>query len=84
MRVIDPGRARRWLWGLTAVAIVATGVLSHALTADPSPVTGLEVTSSGLVLTLSLAMAARILIAFGPPWRQPRSNRSDTEGEPRT
>lgn len=84
MRVVDRGRARRWLWGLTAAAIVATGVLSHALVADPGPITGLEVTSSGLVLTLSLAMAARILIAFGPPWRQPRSNESDTDGEPRT
>lgn len=84
MRVVNPGRARRWLWGLTAVAIVAAGVLSHALVADPGPVTGLEVTGSGLVLTLALAMAARILIAFGPPWRQARSNESDTEGGPRT
>ena len=80
MRVINRGRARHWLWRLTAVAIVATGVLSHALTADPGPITGLEVASSGLVLTLSLAMATRILIAFGPPWREARSNESDTEG----
>ena len=84
MRVVDRGRARRWLWGLTAAAIVATGVLSHALVADPAPVTGLEVTSSGLVLTLSLAMAARILIAFGPPWRQTRAHESDTKRGRRT
>jgi len=84
VRVVDPGRAGRSLWTLTAVAIVATGVLSHALVADPGPITGIEVTGSGLVLALSLAMAARILIAFGPPWHQARSNESDTEGGPRT
>ena len=84
MRVIDPGRARRWLWGLTAMAIVAAGVLSHALAADPAPVTGLEVAASGLVLALSLAMATRILIAFGPPWRQTRAHESDTKRGRRT
>lgn len=80
MRVVDPGRAHRWLWGLTAVAIVATGVFSHALAADPDPLTGLEVAGSGIVLALSLALATRILIAFGPPWREARSKESDTEG----
>ena len=80
MRVVNSGRARRWLWALTAVAILAAGVLSHALAADPGPITGLEVTGSGFVLALSIAMAARILVAFGPPRRHARSNESDTEG----
>jgi hypothetical protein len=33
-------RARRWFGGLTAVAVVAMGARSRAITAEPSPAAG--------------------------------------------
>ena len=87
MRIVNPGRARRWLWGLTAVAIIAVGVFSDAVAAHPGPLTGVRVAVSGTVLALSIALAARILIAFGPPWttgRNPNRGRTDIDEGHRT
>ena len=56
-------RARRSFWLLVVVAVLATGGLSSGLTADPSPITGLWVAAIGSVLIVSLALAARVMIA---------------------
>lgn len=57
-------RARRSFWVLVIVSVLATGTLSDALSDAPAPTTGLRVAASGLVLAASLALAARILLAF--------------------
>lgn len=56
-------RARRSFWILVAVAVLAAGWLRSALAADPSPLTGLQVTASGLLLVAAIALAARVLAA---------------------
>lgn len=55
--------AHRWFWFLVLVAILATGSLSSALAAPPSPLTGLRVAVSGLVLITSFTLATRVMIA---------------------
>jgi len=55
--------AHRWFWSLVVVAVLATGSLSSALAAPPSPFTGLRVAASGLVLITSLTLATRVMIA---------------------
>lgn len=57
-------RVRRRFWILVAVAVLAAGTLSSALTATPRPLMGLGVAVSGLVLIGSLAGAARIMTAL--------------------
>ncbi len=57
-------RARRSFWILVVVAVLAAGSLSAALTAAPGPATGLLVAGSGLVLLVSLGLAARVLLAI--------------------
>jgi hypothetical protein len=49
---------------LVVIAALAMGVLSAALKADPSPATGAAVAVSGGVLAVSLALAARVLLAL--------------------
>ncbi len=56
-------RARRSFWLLVAVAVLATGVLSKALVAEPGPLAGTTVALSGLVLAASLTLAVRIFLA---------------------
>ena len=72
MTGIDVRRARRWFWTLTAVAVLATGVLYQSLRAAASPVTGTVVAVSSLVLAASVVQAARILIVLAGPPRLPR------------
>jgi hypothetical protein len=55
--------AHRWFWSLVVVAVLATGSLSSAFGAAPSPFTGLRVAASGLVLITSLTLATRVMIA---------------------
>lgn len=55
-------RVRRTFQALMAVAILATGALSKALTAEPGPATGLAVAGSALLLVASGALALRILV----------------------
>jgi len=57
-------RARRSFWVLVAVAVLATGTLTRALTAEPSPLTGLGVLGSALVLMVAVGLAARVLLAL--------------------
>jgi len=64
--------AHRSFWLLVAVAVLATGALSSALAAPPSPLTGLRVAASGLVLLGSLTFAARVMIALEHARRQAR------------
>lgn len=57
-------RAQRSFWLLVAVAVLAIGALSSALAAQPSPLTGVGVAASGLILIASLAFAARVQVAL--------------------
>lgn len=58
------GRARRRFWVLIALAVLAGGAMSTALTATPGSLAGLGVALNGLVLIGSLAGAARIMLAL--------------------
>ena len=64
--------AHRSFWLLVAVTVLAAGALSSALAAPPSPLTGLRVAASGLVLLGSLTFAARVMIALEHARRQAR------------
>ena len=57
-------RARRWFWALLLVAIGAMGGLFGALGAAPGPGAGLAVALTSLLLLVSTAQAARILLAL--------------------
>jgi len=59
-----PRRARRALWTLIGIATLSMGSLTSALTAHPGPLTGLRVAASGATLIISLALAARVMIAL--------------------
>lgn len=65
-------RAHRSFWLLVGVAVLATGALSSALTAQPSPLTGIRVAASGLILVTSLALTGRVMIALERARRQAR------------
>jgi len=65
-------RAHRSFWILVVVAVLATGALSSALAAPPSPLTGLRMAASGLVLLGSLTFAARMMIALESARRRAR------------
>lgn len=56
-------RARRWFWALLLVAVGAMGGLYSALRAAPGPGAGLAVATTSVILLLSTAQAARILLA---------------------
>jgi len=66
---LQPGRsalslARRSFWFLVALAVLATGALTSAVAAPPSPLTGLRVAADGLVLASTFALATRVMIAL--------------------
>lgn len=56
-------RARTAFWTLVGIAALAMGAPSSGLAKDPGPLTGLLVAISGAVVVLSLALAARVMIA---------------------
>lgn len=58
------GAALRRFWLLVVVAVLATGVLTSALAADPGTATGLRVATAGTVLLVSGTLAARIMLAL--------------------
>ncbi len=57
-------RARKSFWALVLIAVLATGALSAALKAHPSPAAGATVAISGAVLAISLTLATRVLLAL--------------------
>ena len=57
-------RARRALWICLTVAVALTGALSATLRAPDSPVTALAVVTLGVLLTVVLALAVRLLLAL--------------------
>jgi hypothetical protein len=57
-------RARRSLWILVGIAVLAAGSLSATITAGSAPLTGLRVAVSGLVLVGSVVLAARVMFAL--------------------
>lgn len=56
-------RARAAFWTLVGIAALSMGALSSGLTREPGPLTGLLVATSGAVVVVSLALAARVMIA---------------------
>ncbi|MHB1290086.1 MAG: hypothetical protein ACYC3U_12465, partial [Georgenia sp.] len=60
------GRARRSFWILLAVAIVATGSLSSALSAAPSPAVGAWFAVSAIAALVSIGLAVRVMSAQAP------------------
>jgi hypothetical protein len=68
-------QARRTFWALVAIAVLATGALSAALKAHPSPAAGATVAVSGLVLIITLTLATRILLALDHARRATRPPR---------
>jgi len=56
--------ARRLFWILVVVTILATGSLSSALTASPSPAAGLAVALSGLIALLAITLTVRVMMAL--------------------
>lgn len=68
-----PLRRARWsFWGLVGIAMLAAGSLSAALGTGPSPLTGLRVALSGIVLIGALALAARVMVALERARRRAR------------
>jgi hypothetical protein len=57
-RTSSPRRVSRSFWTLVLVAVLASGSLSSALASDPGRLVGLRVAFSGLVLVLSVVLAA--------------------------
>ncbi len=72
--IASPHRPLRGFWVLLAIAALAMGVLSDALTKAPGPLTGLTVAGSGIILLIALALACRTMIALDHA-RRPRSRR---------
>jgi hypothetical protein len=72
-------RARRSFWTLVVVAVLAAGWLSVAVTADPGPVTGLQVATSGLLLSVSMTLAARVLVSVERARRRSRQRTGTKE-----
>lgn len=58
------GRALRSFWFLLVIAIVATGSLSSALGAVPSPAAGVWFAVSAIVAIASVGLAARVMSAL--------------------
>lgn len=69
-------QARRSFWLLVVIAVLATGGLNAALLAPSSPLTGLSVAASGLILLGSLTLAARVMIALEHARRRPRQTQT--------
>lgn len=68
-----PGkRAYRSFWLLVGVSVLAIGSLSSALTAPSSPVTGIRVAVSGLILIASLTLTTRVMTALARARRHVR------------
>lgn len=65
-------RARRSFWSLVVIAALATGSLSIALNNQAGPSTGVQVALSGTVVLVSLALAARVMIALERARRRAR------------
>ena len=56
---------RLTFWALVVTAIISTGVLMGALNWRAGPASGLTVGASGVVSSVALALAARILVVVG-------------------
>jgi hypothetical protein len=68
-------RARKSFWALVLTAALATGALSTALKAHPSPTAGATVAVAGTVLAISLTLATRVLLALDRARRATRPPR---------
>lgn len=71
--------ATRWFWVLTLLAVLLVGALSSEVAAHPSPMTGLAVAGTGILLALVVTQACRLMLAIGratPGKRRIRGNRA--------
>ena len=64
-------RARATFWVLVGTAALFMGLLSSGLSRPPGPLTGLLVATSGAVVLVSVALAARVMIALDRARRGP-------------
>ncbi len=73
-------RARRSFWILLGITVLMAGSLSAGLRGQPSPLTGLRVAVSGIVLIAALALAARVMISIEGARRRdkPVTTRNDS------
>ena len=70
-------RALRSWWVLVALAVVAAGSLSSALAAPTGSWTGVRVAGSGLVLVLTVGLAARVMAAMDRARRRVDGHQGD-------
>lgn len=86
-------RARRAVWSfwiLLVLGVLAAGSLGSGLAAPPSPLTGLWVAGSGVLLIASVTLVARIVVAYdrgirrsGPPATRHPGNDKQREHDDR-
>jgi hypothetical protein len=55
-------RIRFTFWALMGTSVFAAGILSRAIELDRGPAAGAAVASGGILLAVSLLLAARILV----------------------
>ena len=73
MTIPDPlRRTRRTFWVLVLVAVAAAGSVRTALGAEQGALTALRVAVGGVVLIVTLGLAARVMIA----WERARGGRN--------
>ena len=75
-------RARRSFWVLVTVAVLAAGSLSAAVTSASSPGTGLRVAGSGVLLILTISLAARVQTALVRADRRSNTSMPTPNGAP--
>jgi len=73
LRASSPRGPRRSFWILVLVAVLASGSLSTALQADAGHLAGIRVALSGLVMVVSVALAARVMTAVDRAHRRART-----------
>jgi len=65
-------RARRAFWGFAVLSVLLAGALSRVLHAAPGAATGITVLVLGALLTVSVALTARLLLALAGRLPAPR------------
>lgn len=63
---VEPRRARRWLWVMLGLAVLATGTLFRAWGGGDGARSAVVFLVSALVALTSTAQAARLLAALNP------------------
>jgi len=70
-------RFRITFWALVAVAIAATATVSTSLAEASSAATGIKVALGGVIGTVSIGLALRILVAVSRPTQSGADDQRD-------